>query len=74
MKKSLLACGLLLASCGTPNAAYIQADRDTLDAIAPEFVIYVMADPLLDQQQKDRRLLTVELWRQRVQAAEGVAK
>lgn len=71
MKKITLLCGLLFASCGTPGVAYVQADRDTLDAIVPEYTAYVLNDATLDQAARDRRLLTVELWRKRVQAAEG---
>lgn len=74
MKKLLALCALALASCNTAAGAYIQADRDTLNAIAPGYTAYVMADTLLDQGQRDRRLLLVELWRKRVLAAEGVGK
>ena len=71
MRRTLIACGLLLASCGTPGAAYVKADRETFNAVAPDFQVYVLADPLLSQEQKDRRLLTIETWRKRLEAAEA---
>ena len=71
MKTLLLACGLLLASCTTPGGTYVQADRDTFDAIAPEYRIYVQADPSLSVEQRDRRLLLIELWDKRIRTVQG---
>lgn len=73
MKFILLACGLLAASCA-PTHPYTIADRETYNAIAPDFKGYVIADPLLTQEQKDLRLLTVETWRKRIEAAEGLPR
>jgi len=73
MKKLLLA-GLLLASCTAPGSGYVQADLATFEAIAPSYSAYVLADPLLNQPEKDRRLLVVETWRARLYTAPGVLK
>lgn len=62
----------MLASCTAPSSAYALADRDTFNAVAPEYQAYVLADGRLSQLEKDRRLLTVETWRMRLAAAEGV--
>lgn len=69
MKKILTLCGLLVASC-TPPQLYTKADRLTFDAIAPEYSSYVLTDGSLTQEQKDLRLLNVETWRKRIEAAE----
>jgi len=70
MKRSLILCGLLAASC-TPTHPYTMADRETFNAIAPDYTRYVQADAQLSQAQRDLKLLTVETWRMRVEAAEG---
>lgn len=70
MKKTLLLCALVCASC-TPTAVYTKADRDTFNAIAPEYRDYVLSDASLDQGAKDVRLLTIETWRKRLDAAEA---
>lgn len=69
MKTRTLLCCLLATSCTSPQL-YTKADRLTFDAIAPEYRTYVLADPSLDQSQKDLRLLNVETWRIRLEAAE----
>ena len=70
MKRALLLCGLLAASC-TPSHPYTVADRETFDAIAPDYRQYVNGDAALSQAQRDLKLLTVETWRMRLEAAEG---
>jgi hypothetical protein len=45
---------------------YVKADRLTYDAIAPEYLRYVDADPGLTQEQKDRRHRTVDTWNLRI--------
>jgi uncharacterized lipoprotein YajG len=73
--KKLLTCGLLLlASCATPSTLHVVADRATHDAIAPDHRSYVLADPTLTQEQRDRRLLVLETWRIRLEAAEKAVK
>lgn len=71
MKKLALVGGLLLASCGTPGAAYVAADRETFNSVGVDYRNYVLSDATLNQDQRDLRLLTVESWRKRVEAAEG---
>lgn len=56
-----LAMALLGGCCG-PS----EAERATVDAIAPEYSAYVQADPRLDAEQKARRLRTIETWQRRV--------
>jgi len=72
MKKTLTLCVLALASCTAPSTLHTIADRETFNAIAPEFSSYVLADGKLTQEQKDRRLLAVETWRMRIEAAEVI--
>jgi len=59
---ALLLCG----GCVSPNT---QAELETFNAIAPEYVIYVESDPELTQEQKQLRYDTVETWRRRVEAS-----
>lgn len=70
MKRLLCSVLLLAAGCTLPPAAFVSAERAAHDAIAPEYTAYVQADPALTQEQKDRRLRTVALWLQAIQAAE----
>ena len=72
MRRSLLtlAAVLLLSNC-TPSQLYIQADRATYDVIAPEYLDYVDKDSTLDKDEKEDSRLTIDSWRQRLEAAEG---
>lgn len=70
MKRILPLCGLLAVSC-TPTHPYTMADRETFNAIVPDYTRYVRADAQLSQEQRDLKLLTVETWRMRLEAAEG---
>jgi len=74
MKRALFLCGLLAASSCTPPAVYTKADRATFDSIAPEYRDYVLGDASLSQPARDLRLLNVETWRKRLEAAEKVVK
>ena len=69
MKKLLILAGLALGSC-TPTRVYTVADRATFAAIAPAYRDYVIGDATLDVQQRELRLLSVETWRMRLEAAE----
>ena len=61
----LLALGL--SACVSPShTAYVGADRLTFDAVAPEYLRYVEADPSLDGAAKERRKRTIESWRLRI--------
>jgi len=60
---------LLLASCGI-SQEYVKADRQTYDAVAPEFRAYVEADPKLDADKKAVRVHALETWDLRLKKAE----
>ncbi len=66
-----LAASLLLGATGcTPAGMYVAADRATYEAVAPEYLGYVAADPAMTADQKNRRRRTLETWRLRLEAAE----
>lgn len=71
-----LVLGLVLAVSGCAatgeviRADYVQADRATYDAIAPEYLKYLQADQELDSEERDRRERTVRTWRLRLEQAE----
>ncbi len=68
---ALLCAGLLfLPGCST-QSAYVAADRETYEAIAPEYRAYVEADPKLTPKQKGRRERSVESWGGRLTEAES---
>lgn len=52
--------------CSTTKT-YVQADKLTFDAIAPSYKKYVEEDEALDDEQKARRLRTIETWRLRIE-------
>lgn len=59
----LVACCACLTSCaGGPDLLFVSASRAAHDAIAPEYLHYVDADPALTQEQRDRRRATVTRW------------
>lgn len=58
---SLLSALLLLTSCAV-DPTFVRAARETHDAVAPEYLQYVDADPALSQDAKDRRHRTIERW------------
>ena len=66
-----LAALLFLPSCAAgPDPTLTAAARASHDAICPEYLRYVDADPALTQEQRDRRHLTVDLWRQAIESRE----
>lgn len=65
----LLLILLTLAGCQGVSASYAEADAATYDAIAPEYLGYVDADPALDASQKQRRQETVASWKARHERA-----
>lgn len=70
-KRATLVALLLLCSCVGPS----QAEQDTYQAIAPEYLQYVERDPALTEAQKINRRDTVETWRMRAFAgAAGAAR
>lgn len=60
----------LLGGCGSPTSAYVQADRATFEAVAPEYRAYVTVDGGLDAGQRARRIRTIDTWRLRLESAE----
>lgn len=52
--------------CADLDALYVQADAATLEAIGPEYERYVDEDPALSEDQRARRLRTLDAWRARV--------
>ena len=64
LKPLLLLC--LLPACVSPNT---QAELETFNAIAPEYVLYVEGDANLTAEQKQLRYDTIETWRRRVEAS-----
>ena len=60
-----------MSGCVTPRSAYVQADRLTYDAVAPEYGAYVEADPGLSDEQKARRRRTLDAWGTRLERAEA---
>jgi hypothetical protein len=65
---------LLLAACGTTPAAYIEADRNTFEAIAPEHRKYLEADESLSDTSRALRLAALDSWEMRLKAAEEAQK
>jgi hypothetical protein len=68
----VLGAGLLLsllAGCQTVPDPYWNADRQTYEAVAPEYKAYVEADAGLPVEQKARRQRTLDTWKLRVDQA-----
>lgn len=69
----LAALAIVAASCGgcsaVPNID-AAAERATYDAVAPEYLEYVEADPGLDEAAKQNRRSTVKTWNDRIAAWE----
>ena len=57
---------LLCAGCGTLNHEYVLADEETYEAVAAEYLAYVMGDAELDAEDRDIRRLTIRSWRRRI--------
>jgi hypothetical protein len=66
VKKTLLTVmALAFTGCCTPDTS---AEKATFDAIAPAYLRYVQADPLLDDLSKQRRVRLVKSWQIRIDA------
>lgn len=60
---------LALGACQAPTSRLqYEADQANYEAIAPEYLAYVNADPALDEPQKERRRRTVQDWATRLEA------
>lgn len=67
----LALCLLLLPSCTVgPDPTFVAASRATHDAVAPEYLRYVNADPGLTQEQRDRRRATIDRWNEAITSRE----
>jgi 4-amino-4-deoxy-L-arabinose transferase-like glycosyltransferase len=58
---------LLAGAGGCVSATWRAAERATYDAVAGEYAGYVASDQTLDDEQRARRLRTIETWRRRVE-------
>lgn len=67
-----LVLGVWLFAAGgcTPAQSYVQADRETFQAITPEYSVYVATDEQLTPEEKERRARTVATWDLRLRNAE----
>lgn len=77
MKRQRVCAALLaavLGGCAWPSSSYVEADRKTYAAVEPAFRGYVEADAALDATQRESRLLVLESWRLRLEAAEEAAR
>lgn len=71
MGKILLVALLALGSCGgVPAVLDVTADRATYDAVAPAYLGYVDADPVLSAEAKQSRHDTVASWDLRIRKRE----
>ena len=72
----LVALTLTLSACcrqSTAFRAYVEADRQTYNYAAPTLEGYLRADESLTDQQLELRLLALESWSVRIQAARKAA-
>ena len=67
-----LAVSALLAGagCARPGDAFVAGERATFEAVAPEYLQYVAADPVLDEDERARRRRTVATWELSIQRQE----
>lgn len=70
MRTLTTALVLALAGCGSLDATYVDADRKTLDAIAPVYLRYVEADDDLTERERERKRSLIRSWEHRLQDAE----
>lgn len=71
MRKALflLAVAMVVAGCSSADMkAYIEADKLTYDALAPEYLELVNESDKLDKDQKGRRKKLIETWKMRIDA------
>lgn len=59
---------VLLGCCGL-DARYVQADRLTYRAVAPEYEAYLAGDRGLSAEQQQRRRRTLAAWKDRLEEA-----
>lgn len=69
----LLPLLVVMAGCESlknVSAAYVNADRATYEAIAPEYREYVANDPGLTPEQQQRRYRTIYTWKLRYESGQ----
>lgn len=67
----LAICLLLLPSCTAgPDPTFVAASRATHDAVAPEYLRYVDADPALSPEQRTRRHASIDRWNEAITSRE----
>lgn len=78
MRYSLaLIAALLLSGAGcasTISGAYVQADRKTYDAVAPDYIAYINSDTTLKADDKKIKLNTISTWKLRLEHFEAESK
>lgn len=74
LRLAALASLFALCSCQGLSTVDVVADRAFLDAVSPEYLAYVDADPALLPEQKRIRHNTVERYREVIVAREGALK
>lgn len=74
LRLCLLGLALAVSGCAATGdiirSDYVQADRATYEAVAPEYLKYVEADQSIDSDERKRRERTVTTWRLRLEQAE----
>lgn len=61
---------LVLCGCGSIAKEYVSADRDTYEAVAPEYRAYIDTDSELTDAEKALRHATLDSWEYRIKQAE----
>lgn len=67
----LVALLLLTAACAGSDPTFVSASRVTHDAICPEYMNYVNADPALSREQRQRRQATCDRWEEAIRTREA---
>ena len=63
---------LLFAACSAgPDPIFVSASRETHNAIVPEYMNYVNADPALTREQRQRRQATCDRWNEAIRVREA---
>lgn len=62
---------MLTPSCAAgPDPTFVAASRATHDAVAPEYLRYVDADPALTTEQRNRRHASIDRWHEAITSRE----
>ena len=62
MVRALCAVSLLVLTLSSVGCSTKTPDRALYEAIAPEYTAYVQKDETLTEEQRERRLRTVDAW------------